>query len=512
MRRIHAGLILIALGGAAVAGAQAPGSGPRAPVAEARIGDTWRDVPPLPADTVDPADSLYRAGRSALNRGRYQEASDAFRRIYAEHPESRYAADAMYWHAFSLYRMGGIANYRTALARLEQQEREHPDAATRGDAGALATRIRGELARRGDAAAAASIAATAAEAAAPAAAAEAASGAEAAAAAEAAAEASASAPRGVSRPRTPRPPKTPRAPKGRAMGDSCEDEDDTKTAALHALLQMDEERATPILKRILARRDEASVCLRRRAVFMVAQKGGDEAPAILLDAVRNDPDAEVRGQAVFWLAQTGSTEAVGTLDSIARTSEDPDVQGRAVFALSQIDDERSTQALRAFVEREDTDPDVKSAAIFWLGQRGETGSSDFLRSHFNRTQDENVRNQILFAISQDQSPENQRWLLELAKDTDQSIETRKQALFWAANQGEVSTEDLITLYRTIEDREMRNQVVFVLSQRDDDAAIGQLIEIARTDEDPEVRKQAVFWLSHSDDPRATDFLEELLSE
>lgn len=296
------------------------------------------------------------------------------------------------------------------------------------------------------------------------------------------------------------------------MGDSCEDEDDTKTAALHALLQMDEERATPILKRILARRDEASVCLRRRAVFMVAQKGGDEAPAILLDAVRNDPDAEVRGQAVFWLAQTGSTEAVGTLDSIARTSEDPDVQGRAVFALSQIDDERSTQALRAFVEREDTDPDVKSAAIFWLGQRGETGSSDFLRSHFNRTQDENVRNQILFAISQDQSPENQRWLLELAKDTDQSIETRKQALFWAANQGEVSTEDLITLYRTIEDREMRNQVVFVLSQRDDDAAIGQLIEIARTDEDPEVRKQAVFWLSHSDDPRATDFLEELLSE
>jgi HEAT repeat protein len=55
-------------------------------------------------------------------------------------------------------------------------------------------------------------------------------------------------------------------------------------------------------------------------------------------------------------------------------------------------------------------------------------------------------------------------------------------------------------------------VVFVLSQRDDEAAVGQLIEIAKTADDAEVRKQAVFWLSQSDDPRATDYLEELLSE
>ena len=39
--------------------------------------------------------------------------------------------------------------------------------------------------------------------------------------------------------------------------DECEDDDDTRTAPLHALLQMDEARAAPILRRILARRDEA---------------------------------------------------------------------------------------------------------------------------------------------------------------------------------------------------------------------------------------------------------------
>ena len=516
MRRIHAGLFVIAVGSAAVAGAQAP-HGPRAAAATAATAATRTiesapeaplraQLPPPAADTTDPADSLYRAGRSALNRSRYQDAADAFRQIYDRYPESRYAADAMYWHAFSLYRLGGLTNLRVALSRLDRQEREHPDAATRGDARSLATRIRGELARRGDASAAQAIAESAAEAA------------EADAPSPAVTPSPADAPSPAVAPdvpgpvRTPRTPRPPRAPRAMGHADECEDDDDNRTAALHALLQMDEERARPILRKILARRDEASVCLRRRAVFMVAQKGGDEAQAMLLDAVRNDPDAEVRGQAVFWLAQTGSAEAVGTLDSIARTSNDPDVQGRAIFGLGQIDDERATRALRAFVERSDTDPDLKANAIFWLGQRQKAGNGEFLRTHFKETDDEDVRGQILFAISQDPTPENQRWLLGLAKDASQPIETRKQALFWAAQQGDVPTTDLIDLYRSIPDREMRNQVVFVLSQRDDEAAVGQLIEIARTDDDPEVRKQAVFWLSQSDDPRATDYLEELLSE
>ena len=43
-------------------------------------------------------------------------------------------------------------------------------------------------------------------------------------------------------------------------------------AALNALLQMDADRALPILRRVLARRDTCSEILRRKAVFLVAQK------------------------------------------------------------------------------------------------------------------------------------------------------------------------------------------------------------------------------------------------
>ena len=71
---------------------------------------------------------------------------------------------------------------------------------------------------------------------------------------------------------------------------------------------MDSERAMPILKKVLERRDTCSAGLRRKAVFLVSQKRTDETANILMNVARTDPDGEVREQAVFWLSQVpGST-------------------------------------------------------------------------------------------------------------------------------------------------------------------------------------------------------------
>lgn len=61
-----------------------------------------------------------------------------------------------------------------------------------------------------------------------------------------------------------------------------------------------------------------------------------------------------------------------------------------------------------------------------------------------------------------------------------------------------------------EDQEVRNSAVFALSQRDDDEAIPVLIEIAETAEQLETRKTAMFWLAQSDDPRVIQFFEDIL--
>jgi HEAT repeat protein len=118
---------------------------------------------------------------------------------------------------------------------------------------------------------------------------------------------------------------------------------------------------------------------------------------------------------------------------------------------------------------------------------------------------------VLFSISQAGGQDNGRWLLGIAKDNAQPLELRKQALFWAG-QGGVSMADLTALYGTITDRTLREQLVFVYSQRDDPAAVDKLLEIARREPDVELRKKALFWLGQSDDPRAAKALQDIVEQ
>jgi len=445
--------------------------------------------PPAAWLQSDPADSLYRAAREALDRRDYRTAADLFAQVPVRYPRSGYAADSYYWRAFSLYRMGGTAQLKTALAALEAQRGKFPKAATTGDARALTLRIQGELARQGDQQAVVVVRK------------------------DAESIVDQSEPPVPPVPPVGAVPPTPPTPPSMGGGDDrCSgDDDDTKLAALNALMQMDDARARPILRRVLARKDAGSVCLRRKAVFLIAQESAEGTEDILLETARTDPDPEVREQAVFWLSQVGSERAVGALDSILRTSKDPSLQEKAVFALSQHDSPKASQALRAYAEQPDLPENVREKAIFWIGQSGGKDNESFLRSLYGRLKETELRNKVLFSLSQAGGPENMRWLLGVARDNTQPTELRKQALFWAG-QGDAPIADLAALYSSLTDRELREQVIFVYSQRDDSAAVDRLLEIARRDPDPELRKKALFWLGQSSDPRAAKALQDIIEQ
>jgi HEAT repeat protein len=421
------------------------------------------DIPPSAWLRGDPADSLYRAAREALNRREFRQAADLFAALPGRFPRSGYAADAYYWQAFALYRLGGEPRLRDALEALRIQREKFPKASTTGDARALERRIQGELARAGDSEAAEEVTEAAAE----------------------AAEAGDS-------------------------SDTC-DLDDTKLAALNALIHMNAERAQPILKRVLARRDAGSACLRRKAVFLVSQGGGAGVEPILLESARSDPDREVREQAVFWLSQVGGPTAVAALDSILRTSKDVGVREKAIFALSQHGSPESQRALRGYAERADLSPDLREKVVFWIGQSGGAEDAQYLRGLFGRLTDQQLRKKILFSLSQMGGEENGRWLLGVARDRQQSLELRKQALFWAG-QGGAPMAELASLYSTMDDREMRQQLIFVYSQRDEPAAVDKLLDIARRDPDAQMRKKALFWLGQSEDPRAAKALQDIIEQ
>jgi HEAT repeat protein len=449
--------LLAGRGPAAPAPARALAPAALAPAAYADAPIAAPAVPPAWAPQ-DPADSLYRAARASLNDGDYEEAADGFRELVARYPRSAYAADALYYEAFARYREGGDSNLREALRLLDRQRAEYARANTRGDAAALGTRIRGQLARSGDADAAAEVT-------------------------NGAREAAGACPRG--------------------------DDEDERVAALNALAQMDAEQAVPIIQRVLARRDACSAPLRRKAVFLLSQQRSAETADALMRVAQTDPDREVREQAVFWLSQVNTPRATELLVGIVNGAGDPALKEKAIFALSQQNTPRSNQVLREVAAREGASRELRDKAIFWIGQRRAPENTAFLRDLYGRLRDRELKEKVIFSLAQQRGEGNERWLLDVAQNAGEERELRKKAVFWASQMG-VGLDELGGLYGRLADRELREQLIFAFSQRREPAAVDRLMDIARRDGDPELRKKAIFWLGQSRDPRAAQFLASLL--
>lgn len=398
----------------------------------------------------DPADSVYREGRRALNRSDFREAVRVFSRLRRDFANSSRVGDSYYYEAYALSRLGRTRDLQLALDLLAEQKAAYPDAGTRDDGPALRVRIQSDLAARGDSDAAADV--------------------------------------------------------FRGASESCDNADqEIRVMALSALLNMDTQRALPILQEVLRNRDECSTELRRQAVFLISQHRSSETVDILLDlAHRNpDPDPEVREQAVFWLSQVHSDEALNALESILRDADDEDVQEKAIFAISQHGSARSTAILKEFAERPGARKDLRENAIFWLGQS--PGGGEYLRELYDRIDDDDLKENIVFGIAQSDQASDRAWLMEKALDEGESIDVRKNALFWAGQSG-IDVSRLAELYSTVQDREMKEQVIFVLSQHSGPEAVDQLLRIAETEQDTELKKNAIFWLGQSNDPRVAEFL------
>lgn len=426
---------------------------------------------PPPTALVDP-DSLYRAARTEFSRGNFQRAAELFQQLRREYHDSRYLPQALYYEAFARYRLGGDADLRHALTLLETLESEFPGTVA-GDAEALAARIEGTLARHGDAEAAADVL------------------------------------RRVEREERASRRESRAVESGTPQAGEA---DEARLAALNALLQMDAENAIPILRRVLSDRTAGSANVRRKAVFLVSQKNVPEREEILLDAARNDPDAEVREQAVFWLSQVRTDRAVTALDSILQSSTEPGLQEKAIFALAQNRSERAAEILRDYARRADAPRELRAHAIHWLGQGRSGGNVTFLRDLYTQLDDRELKERVIFVLSQTRSDDNAAYLLNIALDQAEDIELRKRALFWIG-QTRTGGGELYGLYDRVTSRELKEQLLFVFSQRGrDPAAVDKLIDIVRTEPDLELRKRAIFWLGQTSDPRAAQVLEEIIRQ
>jgi HEAT repeat protein len=409
-------------------------------------------------DSDEQQEPAYTAARQAFNDGDYRKAERLFADFVAKNPKSPNAGDALYYRAFSLFSIGGESNLRQALQALQTEKDKYPKAKTIDDVATLAVRIRGRLAQLGDANSAERVS-TAAQ---------------------------------------------------KSADCKSEREDDVRSEALNALLQMDSQSAIPILKEILSKKDACTAWMRKKAVFLVSQHPSTETVTLLMDVARTDPSADVRGQAVFWMGQVHSQKAEDMLVDIATNSRDLELRKGALFALTQQQMPAGRALIRKLAESNDTPDEVRKSAIWQLGQQHSQENSDALRSIFSKVKnDEEVAKSVLFSLAQMHGYGNAQWLLAQASDRSLPEDVRKHAIFCAGQAG-IPGSDLIALYDRVSDRPVKEHLIWVMSDSRDRGALDKLIDIAKNDKDVEMRKKALFWLGQKNDPRVRQLLLDII--
>jgi len=415
--------------------------------------------PPEAWSSSDPADSLYRLARETLNRGEYRRAAQLFSEIGQRFPNSAYAADARYWRAFALYRIGGGTELRDALRALQDAGPSYREASLQADAAELTARIRGALAVQGDPTAAAQVRGTAAR-----------------------------------------------------SGDPCDREDlAVRIEALNSLGKTDPESTTPILRRVLARRDDCSASLRRAALYLLGKRKDPEAMNLVIMAARSDSDARVRAEALRFLAAMPGDQAIATIEEIARTPGNDQLQRSAISALGRSDSPRARQSLRAIIERTDLSESVRGAALSSIDAEHTADNSAWIRSLYPRLETPRLKSYALRAIARIGGSDNEKFLLSVVGNQNESIDIRGMALSYAG----VSTipiGDLVRMYDVTGDRPLRVRLIQLYSQRSNPEATDKLLEIAKKGTDPDMRRMAISALSRKNDPRTKQLLLEIIDK
>jgi len=297
------------------------------------------------------------------------------------------------------------------------------------------------------------------------------------------------------------------------------DADEIRRAALIGIMQMESSQVIPVIEKLLERRDECSVSLRKQAVELLARSRDPERVEIMLRVARSDPSSTVRRQAVQSIAQTNTERSAVLLDSIFFNATDTDVAEIALRGLAQQTSPTARTALRRIAESTTLATELRVKAVSQIGSSRRTAEDvQYLRDLYGKTTSPQLREGILRGVSYQRTTESMNWLLGVARDRNSEIELRQVALRSAGQYSEkgnsagLEIKDLLALYDEFKTQpEMQEQLLDILAQRPESAATDKLLQIAGDGENMVLRRRAVQRLSQRRDPRVRQFLLDIVS-
>jgi tetratricopeptide (TPR) repeat protein len=413
----------------------------------------------------NPQDQFERA-REALNRGKYEEAASRFAEVFEKAQQAELAGDALYWEAFARYRLGKTHELKQAAKLLALQARQYSQVATAGEGQSLASRVYAELAERGEADAARKIT-------------------------------------------------------ERASEDELRQE--TRMAALQALMHMDPRKARPMLKKIILDDKPENRELRQHAIMIMCQQGDEESEDLLIGLLDSEKDPEMLAHVILCLSMSNSDRALKALMKVFKETDDPEVSEAVLISVAQHGGQEVFDFLADIATDQKRDTDTRAQAMMALGMTDrdrrvtdrDRRVTDILVKVLETEHDREILEMALFSLAQSDDPAAREAIKGMLKNTwgGQDEEFQAMVLHFAVQNGDVDLKALREMYKQAQSRDLKQQICHVLTMvEDQDAALEMLIDITRTETDPEIKRDAVFWIGQFDSERAANYLLDVINE
>jgi len=158
-------------------------------------------------------------------------------------------------------------------------------------------------------------------------------------------------------------------------GDDCAargSDEDLKMLALNSLLNKDPTAALPLLRGILS--SNQSLCIKKHALFVLAQSKSPEAESILHDAALGKLDPQLQGEAIRSMAVFQGKRANDTLAEVYRTTTDPKIKKSIISAMF------ITQDAPRMVEmaKSEKDLELKRTIVSQLALMNDKAATDYM--------------------------------------------------------------------------------------------------------------------------------------
>jgi HEAT repeat protein len=406
---------------------------------------------------AEPGEKELERAREALNKQEYEHAIQLLEEVYEKERDREVAGDALYWQAFARYRLQKTKELKIAAELLRLQQEEYKTSATAAEGEALLARLYGELARRGEAQAV------------------------------------------------------------REIHELSEDEmqrEATRVAALESLMRMDPDKARPILEKIVTGEKEAAGEMRRNAIFLMCRMEDQQSEDTLIRLMQTSEDPELLSEVVMCLSMRDSDRALEAIIDLFHRVDDRALDEAAMFAIGRHGGDKAFAMLAGVVRDPESSTELRQQALFSLGQSGRDQEvADIAVEILKSDQDPQMLETALFSLSRLEGDIPDQVYMDLINNPQADEQLRAQALFLAAQRSELSLEFLRAVYDQTDSRQIKLQVLNVITHmEDEETGLEALIEIVRRETDPEIRQNAVFWIGQYDNERAAEFLLEVINQ